>query len=77
MGSRKSPVEGTIHNHIRRLRFDSDEMTQQELADLIGATRQTVHAIEKSKYAPSLDLAFKIAAAFNVPIQEVFWFEEK
>jgi putative transcriptional regulator len=72
---RESPIKGVIRNNIRRLRFHAGEMTQQELADLIGATRQTVHAIEASKYAPSLELAFRIAIAFDVPIEEVFWFE--
>ncbi len=61
-----------ITNSIRRLRFDRGEMTQQELADRIGMTRQTVAAIEQNKYAPSLDAAFRIAEAFGVPIGEVF-----
>jgi putative transcriptional regulator len=62
-----------IENSVRRLRFDNDEMTQQELADLVGISRQTVVAIEKYKYTPSLELAFKIALAFNKEIQEVFY----
>ena len=62
-----------IENSVRRLRFDNDEMTQQELADLVGISRQTVVAIEKYKYTPSLELAFKIALAFNKEIQEVFF----
>lgn len=66
------PIKGTVQNYVRKLRFEADEMTQQELADLIGATRQTVHAIETSKYSPSLELAFKVAAAFDKPIQKVF-----
>lgn len=61
-----------IQNNIRRLRFDANEMTQQELADKVGASRQTIMAIEKGKYSPSLELAFKIAVAFKVPIQDVF-----
>jgi putative transcriptional regulator len=61
-----------ITNSIRRLRFDRGEMTQQELADRIGMTRQTIAAIEQNKYAPSLDAAFRIAEAFGVPIGEVF-----
>ena len=63
---------GRITNQIRRLRFESDEMTQAELAELIGVTRQTVVAIEGDKYAPSLEVAFRIAAVFDVPIDEVF-----
>ncbi|NND72043.1 MAG: helix-turn-helix transcriptional regulator [Rhodothermales bacterium] len=70
--TRQDPITGVVENNIRKLRFEADEMTQQELADLIGATRQTIHAIEASKYAPSLELAFKVAAAFDRPIQEVF-----
>ena len=62
-----------IENSVRRLRFDNDEMTQQELADLVSISRQTVVAIEKYKYTPSLDLAFKIALAFDMDIQEVFY----
>ena len=62
-----------IENSVRRLRFNNNEMTQQELADLVGISRQTVVAIEKYKYTPSLELAFKIALAFNKEIQEVFF----
>jgi putative transcriptional regulator len=61
-----------ISNRIRRLRFDHNEMTQQELADLAGCTRQTIIAIEQEKYLPSLELAFLIARAFSVPLEEVF-----
>ncbi|MBN1240705.1 MAG: helix-turn-helix transcriptional regulator [Gammaproteobacteria bacterium] len=61
-----------VTNRIRRLRFDHDEMTQQELADRIGVTRQTVNAIELGKYSPSLEVAFRIAAVFAVPLEEVF-----
>ncbi len=61
-----------ITNNIRRLRFDADEMTQQQLAQRIGVTRQTVNAIELGKYSPSLEVAFRIAAVFGVPIDEVF-----
>jgi putative transcriptional regulator len=64
----------TIQNNIRRLRFDREEMTQQELADKIGVTRQTVNAIELSKYSPSLEVAFRIAEVFGVPLDEVFQF---
>ena len=60
------------HNSIRRLRFDADEMTQQHLAERAGVTRQTIVAIESGRYAPSLELAFGIAAVFGRPLEEVF-----
>ena len=65
----------TIHNNIRRLRFDRKEMTQQELADKIGVTRQTVNAIELNKYSPSLEVAFRIAEVFGVPLDVVFQYD--
>ncbi len=61
-----------IRNAIRRLRFEHNEMNQQELADRIGVTRQTVNAIENGKYSPSLEVAFRIAAVFQVPLDQVF-----
>lgn len=61
-----------ISNNIRRLRFDRDEMTQQELAERIGMTRQTIVAIEKGKYSPSLECAFRIAKVFGEPLERVF-----
>lgn len=61
-----------VTNTIRALRFSADEMTQAGLADRIGVTRQTVIAIEQGKYSPSLEVAFKIANAFDVPLDEVF-----
>lgn len=61
-----------ISNTIRRLRFDANEMTQQQLADKIGMTRQTIAAIEQNKYSPSLEAAFRIAEVFGVPIGDVF-----
>jgi putative transcriptional regulator len=64
-----------IRNNIRRLRFDRSEMTQQELAEKIGVTRQTVIAIEGDKYSPSLEVAFRIARVFGVPLEEVFQYE--
>ncbi len=64
-----------IGNHLRRLRFDHDEMTQQQLADKVGVTRQTIVAIEKGNYSPSLELAFRIAHAFDTTIEEVFFIE--
>ena len=63
-----------ITNQIRRLRFENDQMTQQQLADLAGVTRQTIIAIEASKYAPSLPLAFKIARTFDKKLEDVFQF---
>ncbi|WP_029011886.1 helix-turn-helix transcriptional regulator [Niveispirillum irakense] len=59
-------------NNIRRLRFDAGEMTQQDLAERIGVTRQTVAAIEQGKYSPSLEAAFRIAQVFKVPLESVF-----
>ncbi|MDQ6913311.1 MAG: helix-turn-helix transcriptional regulator [Verrucomicrobiota bacterium] len=64
-----------IRNNIRRLRFDADEMTQQALAEQAGVTRQTIIAIESGKYSPSLELAFRIAAAFSQPLEAVFQFD--
>lgn len=61
-----------IVNNIRRLRFDAQEMTQQELADNASVTRQTIVAIENGKYSPTLELAFRIALVFNVPVGNVF-----
>ena len=65
-----------IKNRIRRLRFDNDEMTQEELANRAGCTRQTIIALEQGKYVPSIELAFKIARAFEVSLEEVFQYEE-
>ncbi len=64
-----------IRNNIRRLRFEHDEMTQKQLAEAVGVTRQTIVAIEKAKYSPSLELAFLIAHAFGRPLHEVFSYE--
>ena len=62
----------SIRNQIRTLRFHHAEMTQKELADQIGVTRQTVNAIEGGKYSPSLEVAFRIAVVFDKPLEEVF-----
>ncbi len=70
-------AKNDLKNQIRRLRFDNDEMTQQQLADLVGVTRQTIIAIEAGKYAPSLPLAFKIARAFGKPIEDIFQYEDE
>lgn len=61
-----------IDNHIRSLRFHAGEMTQQQLADEVGVSRQTIVAIEKGNYSPSLELAFRIARLFNTTVEEVF-----
>lgn len=68
-------IKGRISNQIRTLRFHKNEMTQEELAKKAGVTRQTIIALEKDKYSPSLELAFKIAATFDVPLEEVFTYE--
>ena len=67
----------SIHNSIRKLRFNADEMTQQQLADEAGVSRQTIVAIEKGNYSPSLELAFRIAHIFNTPIGEVFTYNHE
>ena len=64
-----------ITNDIRALRFHAGEMTQQELAEKVGVTRQTVGAIEAGKYSPSLEVAFRIAEVFDVPLERVFRYE--
>ncbi len=71
------PNKRQVNNNIRRLRFDNDEMTQKQLAEKVGVTRQTIVVIENAKYAPSLELAFLIALAFNKPIEEVFSYEKR
>ena len=65
-----------LQNRIRRLRFDHNEMTQQELADKAGVTRQTIIALEANRYVPSLVLAFRIARAFGVGVDDVFQMDE-
>lgn len=66
-----------ISNNIRALRFAHGEMTQQDLADRIGLTRQTIAAIEKGRYSPSLQAAFQIAEVFGLPLESVFQFKPK
>ena len=66
-----------LSNKVRRLRFDNGELTQQQLADKVGVTRQTIIAIESGKYSPSLPLAFKLARAFGVSIEDVFEFDDE
>ncbi|MFO7538540.1 MAG: helix-turn-helix transcriptional regulator [Chloroflexota bacterium] len=69
--------KSAINNNIRKLRFFHNEMTQKELAHKVGVTRQTILAIENGKYAPSLELAFRIAHVFNTPLEEVFSYDPK
>ena len=66
-----------LSNQIRRLRFEHDQMTQQQLADKVKVTRQTIIAIEAGKYAPSLPLAFRIAHTFGVTIESVFQYDNE
>jgi len=66
----KTPL--VIHNRIRALRFETDAMTQQQLAEQVGVSRQTINAVEGAKYTPSLEVAFRIARAFGRPLDEVF-----
>lgn len=71
MGGKK----GVIANHIKRIRLARTELTQAQLAEKVGATRQTILAIEAERYAPSLELAFRIAHVLNEPLTEVFIFD--
>jgi putative transcriptional regulator len=64
-----------ITNSIRKLRFERNEMTQQDLAERVGVTRQTINAIEAGKYSPSLEVAFRIAVALGVRLEEVFSYD--
>ena len=66
-----------ITNNIRKLRFEHNEMTQQKLADAVSVSRQTIVAIEKGKYSPSLEVAFKISNVFEHPINQVFFYLEE
>lgn len=70
-------AENSISNNIRKLRFFHNEMTQKELAQKVGVTRQTIVAIENAKYSPSLELAFRIAFVFDCPLEEVFTYDPK
>ena len=67
--------KGRVRNNIRTLRFLHNEMTQQQLAEKAGVTRQTIIAMEQEKYSPSLELAFRIARVFNAPLEEVFSYD--
>jgi putative transcriptional regulator len=65
-----------VTNQIRRLRFENGEMTQAELAERVGVTRQTIIAIEQGRYSPSLEMAFRIAGVFGVPLDSVFQYSD-
>ncbi len=69
-------AKGRISNQVRTLRFMAGEMTQAELGEKIGLTRQTIAAIEQGKYSPTLEAAFRIARVFGKPLEEVFQWEE-
>ncbi len=68
-------AKSNIQNNVRTLRFLNNEMTQAQLAKILGVSRQTVVAIEKGQYSPSLELAFKISKSFNKPIEEIFYLD--
>ena len=70
-------AKSEMQNQVRRLRFEHGEITQQQLADKVGVTRQTIIAIESGRYAPSLPLAFKLARTFDVTIEQVFQYENE
>ena len=70
-------VKRRINNNIRKLRFQNNEMTQEELARQVGVTRQTIIAMEKGKYSPTLELAFRIALVFNTPLENVFSYDSE
>lgn len=67
---------GQMTNEIRTLRFRQGEMTQQELADLVGVTRQTINVMEANRYSPSLEVAFRVARVFGMTVDEVFQYTE-
>ena len=70
-------MSSNISNSIRTLRFLQNEMTQKQLAEAVGVTRQTIMAIEANKYSPTLEVAFKIALVFNLPLEEVFQYQRQ
>jgi len=74
-GKESEMTKSNIQNNIRRLRFNTGEMTQQELADKVQVSRQTIVAIEKGNYSPSLELAFRFAHIFKTPLEEVFTYD--
>ncbi len=70
-------AQTVLSNRLRKLRFEHGEMTQKQLAELTGCTRQTINAVEAAKYAPSLELAFKIAAVFGLRVDDVFSYTDQ
>jgi putative transcriptional regulator len=76
MAKSKKNATPEVTNCIRRLRFEHGELTQQELADRVGVTRQTIIAIEAGRYLPSLPLAFRLAKAFDVTVEDIFQLNE-
>ena len=68
-------AKSIVQNNIRRLRFEADEMTQQQLADTARVSRQTIVSIEKGNYSPSLELAFRLSHIFKTPLEEVFTYD--
>ncbi len=69
--------EQKLRNNLRRLRFEHDEISQQDLANSVGVTRLTIHSIETGKFNPSVSLALKIADFFNLPVEEIFYFGDE
>lgn len=69
--------QARIDNNIRTLRFHANEMTQAALAEKVGVTRQTIVAMEQGRYSPSLEVAFRVAKAFGVPLEQVFQYREE
>jgi len=69
-------AKAEIHNSIRKLRFEHDEMTQQQLADSVGCSRQTIVLLEQGRYAPSLALALRVARIFDQTVDEIFQLQE-
>ena len=74
-GKESEMAKSSIQNNIRKLRFNTGEMTQQELADKVQVSRQTIVAIEKGSYSPALELAFRFALIFSTPLEEVFTYD--
>jgi putative transcriptional regulator len=68
--------ENKLKNNLRRLRFEHDEISQQDLANAVGVTRLTIHSIETGKFNPSVSLAIKIAHFLNKPVEEIFYFKD-
>ncbi|PHS38614.1 MAG: transcriptional regulator [Robiginitomaculum sp.] len=75
MKPKAKPNKGKVTNHIRRIRLAQTNLTQEELGKRVGATRQTIIAIEAGKYAPSMELAFRLAREFGVSFEDVFQFD--